>query len=96
MILFADTKDRVKFSRKKKCDVCHEVKMVAHECEICYNKGFDSTADNLFKAGKEEAIEAEIKFLESCINNTNSVRKKLKERIRVLSQTEDKSSEENK
>ena len=28
-----EIKDRVKFSRKKKCDVCKEIKLVAHECE---------------------------------------------------------------
>ena len=35
-------KNRVKFTRKKKCDVCHEVKLVTYECEECYMKGFDN------------------------------------------------------
>lgn len=37
ILLFS--KDRVKFTRLKKCDVCHKVKKVAHECEDCYTKG---------------------------------------------------------
>ena len=47
-------KNRVKFSRKKKCDVCKQNKLVSHECEECYSDGFEKTINNFFKAGGED------------------------------------------
>lgn len=62
-----NSKNRVKFSRKKKCDVCHEVKFVAHECSDCYSNGFDDTANKLYESGKEEEQERIIKLIEKDI-----------------------------
>ena len=39
-------KRRVKFTRKKKCDVCKQIKMVTHECEDCYDDGFMKSMKN--------------------------------------------------
>lgn len=59
-----EIKNRVKFSRKKKCDVCKEIKLVTHECESCYSKGFDETYINFRKEGREDLMKEVLELIE--------------------------------
>ncbi len=50
--------------------------------------------ETLLKKDKEDFIKEEVEFLRDCINNTNSVRKRLKKRIgELLKNTENKTKE---
>ena len=59
-----DIKNRVNFTRKKKCDVCKKVKTVSYECEECYMNGFDKMGNKFWQWGKEELAKEIIKTIE--------------------------------
>ncbi len=63
MMKMWDLKNRVKFTRKKKCDVCKEVKMVSHECENCYSEGFEKTINNISKNSREDLMKEVLNVL---------------------------------
>lgn len=62
-MILQSIKNRVRFTRKKKCDVCKEEKKVAFECEDCYNNGFEKTQNTIWEMAQEDILEGVLKIL---------------------------------
>jgi len=71
-------KNRVKFTRKKKCDVCKKIKPVAHECEDCYMEGFGKTTCE-HEEGEKEERERILKLINKKVNELKKVKDNLPE-----------------